>query len=204
MRLQANMVSHWLLMRKKWADRKIEGRKVAVKKMNIYKTKSLPFLGQFHSVFVYFLLIGILSCTNSLETQIEINAPQDRVWAVFSDTESYGEWNPMILKFKGKMIQGAQVEVELKQPGKDAMVFTPRITSYESGRKLEWQGVFLTRWLFTGSHHFELEKISENQTLFRQSENFSGIAVPFFNFSETKTAFEMMNEALKNRAEGKN
>lgn len=146
---------------------------------------------------------GFISCTKSLETQITINAPQERVWSIFTDTKSYAAWNPMILQFKGELKQDATIEVELKQPGKDPMVFQPQIIAFDRGRLLEWEGLFIGKWLFTGIHRFEIVPVTHDETLFKQSENFSGIAIPFFDFNSTKQAFEMMNEALKKRAEGK-
>jgi len=144
-----------------------------------------------------------VSCKNSLETEITIDEPSERVWDIFSDTKSYETWNPMILNFTGEMKQDAQIKVKLKLPGENAMEFTPRIIEFEKGRLLEWKGVYIAEWIFTGSHRFELERISDHKTTFKHSEKFSGIAVPFFDFSNTKIAFENMNKALKNRAEEK-
>ena len=150
---------------------------------------------------VLFMVLGFSACSKFLETEIIIAAPIEKTWEVFSDTSSYPDWNPMILKFNGEWKKDSVIEVELTQPGNDPMVFTPTIIAFEKGRLLEWQGVFVGKWLFTGKHKFELVSTSQNETIFKQSESFNGIAIPFFDFDATKKAFEMMNEALKKRVE---
>ncbi|MEM7183568.1 MAG: hypothetical protein AAF518_21855 [Spirochaetota bacterium] len=52
-----------------------------------------------------------------------------------------------------------------------------------------------------GEHSFRVEQVIENQVIFYQEENFNGILVPFFDFSNTKKGFQAMNQALKVRVE---
>ena len=35
-----------------------------------------------------------------IQTSIDIDAPADRVWAILTDFEHYGAWNPLILRVK--------------------------------------------------------------------------------------------------------
>ncbi len=58
--------------------------------------------------------------------------------------------------------------------------------------------------LFDGEHKFELIDNGDGTTLFRQSEKFGGILVPFFNKMldvNTVNGFNQMNQKLKELAE---
>jgi uncharacterized protein YndB with AHSA1/START domain len=44
---------------------------------------------------------------NQLHTEIEINGPAERVWAVLTDFASYPEWNPFIRQVSGELNIGA-------------------------------------------------------------------------------------------------
>jgi len=54
-----------------------------------------------------------------------------------------------------------------------------------------------------GEHNFEIKKLSQNKTLFHQSEIFKGILVPLNPqvIKGIETGFVAMNEALKKRVE---
>lgn len=62
--------------------------------------------------------------------------------------------------------------------------------------------------LFTGHHHFNLRP-TENGTRFEQSEQFSGILALVLGwigsdmYGKTERGFRLMNDALKERVEGK-
>lgn len=49
----------------------------------------------------------------SLETEIIINAPADKVWNILVDFDSYPEWNPFILSFDGEISEGKKFKVTL-------------------------------------------------------------------------------------------
>lgn len=74
---------------------------------------------------------------------------------------------------------------------------------------LHWKGRLLgIPWLFTGHHHFVLHP-TETGTRFEQSEQFSGILALVLHwigssmYETTQRGFALMNEALKERVEGK-
>ena len=152
-------------------------------------------------LFSLLVLQLFVACSDRLETEITIHAPRQKVWEIFADTASYPGWNPMILEFGGEMKQGEQIRVKLKQPGDDAMEFTPLVTEMIAGQVFEWQGKLLFDFLFSGRHRFEFVEISANKTLLKQSEQFSGILLPALNMENTRKGFELMNDALKKRAE---
>lgn len=138
-----------------------------------------------------------------LDTDIIINAPAEDVWRVVMDFAAYVEWNPFVRAIEGDPVVGERLQVTLQQKDSKPMVIRPRVV--EAGeRRFGWLGRFLVPRLFDGEHWFSVESIGDNQTRFRQWENFRGLLVSFLRGmleNKTKPAFEAMNRALKARVE---
>ena len=147
----------------------------------------------------------LAACSHSIATEVEIEAPADRVWAELAAFDTYGDWNPFVrrLEMQGALAVGEGIEVEIAPPGGDPMVFHPVITEVAPGRVFEWEGQLLIPGIFTGRHRFELVELAPGKTLLKHSERFHGILVPIFDFTATLAGFEAMNAKLKERAEGK-
>jgi hypothetical protein len=139
----------------------------------------------------------------SLSTEVQIDAPAERVWSVLSDFASYRSWNPFIVDASGEPAIGGRLHLRMEPPGGKAMSFKPRVTGAEPPRLLEWLGTLGVRGLFDGRHRFELAD-RDGGTVVTQSEEFTGILVPFVWNSmreRTRSGFEELNQALKTRAE---
>lgn len=132
----------------------------------------------------------------------EINAPVEVVWAQLTDTATFAEWNPFMPRLDGALSKGERLEVRIAPPGAKGMTFRPTVTAVEEGRRLEWLGRFLVPGLFDGRHSFTLTATAEGTSL-TQEEVFTGVLVPLLASTLTKTesGFQLMNEALKDRAE---
>jgi hypothetical protein len=139
-----------------------------------------------------------------ISTDIVVYAPKEIVWQVLTDFESYPEWNPFIRSFLGKPEKGKRFKVVIQQPGSNPMTFSPVCREISENTELRWLGSLGFKGLFDGEHIFELFEEEYGKTRFVQRENFSGILVPLLwrrlNV-KTRKGFEMMNEALKDRAE---
>ncbi len=140
-----------------------------------------------------------------LKTEIKINASPERVWSILTDLEKYAEWNPFIKKAKGTVQAEQRLEVLISPPNGKEMVFKPVVKSVIENSEFIWLGRFLFPGIFDGEHIFNLESL-DGQTLLVQKENFRGILVPMMWSSldtDTRAGFELMNKALKERAESK-
>ena len=133
---------------------------------------------------------------------VEIDASPPAVWATLTDLESFPNWNPFMLKIDGELRTGARLAVTIQPPGHRASTFRPTVLAVEPGRELRWLGRFLIPGLFDGEHSFRLEAIPRG-TRMTQAERFSGILVALSRraLSSTEAGFQLMNEALKTRAE---
>ena len=137
-------------------------------------------------------------------TEIQIDAPAERVWGHLTDFGSFPEWNPFIRRASGEVETGAQLEVHLQPSGGRGMTFKPKVLKAEPNRELRRLGKLWIRGLFDGEHIFTIEPSGDNRVRFVHRERFSGFFVPLFARSletDTRRGFEEMNEALKARAE---
>lgn len=144
--------------------------------------------------------------THRLHTHIDIDIPPERIWTILADFPDYPVWNPFIRRIRGVPAAGAKLEIHLQPMGGRAMTFRPTVLLAEAGRALSWRGRLLLPGLFDGEHRFFLESLAGGKTRFHQEERFSGILVPLFRVSlerHIRPAFEMMNRALKTRAEAR-
>ena len=139
-----------------------------------------------------------------LRTEIVINAPEERVWAILTDLDNYPNWNPFITEISGDLIEGEKLKFRIEHPNQARMDFTPTVLNMDENRELRWLGMVGSGGIFDGEHRFVIERIGENQVKFTQAERFTGILVPFFAQSldtNLRQGFENMNQALKELAE---
>ena len=135
-----------------------------------------------------------------IHTEIEINAPADRVWQILTDFTAFPDWNPFISSATGELSPGSRLEIHLK-----GMSFNPTVLKAEPGNELRWLGRFILPDVFDGEHHFIIESLSDDKVRFIQGERFTGLLVPLFTvmgmLKNTSHGFAEINHALKDRAE---
>ena len=139
----------------------------------------------------------------TLSTSILIDASPQKVWEILLDFKAYPSWNPFIQKIQFTDEAQENLEVLIAPPNGTAMTFKPQILSKTKDKEFAWMGKLGLKGLFDGHHSFILKE-TNGKTYFTQSEQFTGILVPLFKKSlHTKTlkGFELMNEAIKQRAE---
>jgi hypothetical protein len=139
-----------------------------------------------------------------LHTEIEIQAPPERVWSILIDFPSYEHWNPFIRHIHGSPQAGSPLHVRLQPSGTRAMEFHPTVLVADRPRELRWLGRVLMPGIFNGEHRFVIHELASHRVRFEQSERFTGILIPFFRASlerDAKRGFVEMNAALKQRAE---
>jgi hypothetical protein len=140
-----------------------------------------------------------------LYTEIDIQAPAERVWRLLTDFEHMPDWNPSMEQIEGEPVTGARLEIRFSSPnGKGGMRFKPRVLKAEPNRELRWLGHLGLPGLFDGEHIFAIEPLDRERVRFVQRERFSGLLVPLLAKSldkGTRAAFEAMNRAIKQQAE---
>jgi hypothetical protein len=137
-------------------------------------------------------------------TEIEIQAPAERVWAILTDFASYSEWNPFVRRAEGEAKVGAKLHLYIQPSGGKGLTFRPTVLVADSNRELRWLGRLWVTGLFDGEHSFSIEPLGEGRLRFVQRERFSGLLLPMLwkmLDRDTRRGFEEMNRALKLRAE---
>jgi hypothetical protein len=138
---------------------------------------------------------------HELHTEINIDAPPEIVWEILTDL---GQWNPFITSSVGQPEVGEKLINRMEPPGGKAMTFKPRVTVIEDAKTFEWLGKLGFSGVFDGRHRFELVLTPTGGTRLVQAESLDGVLVRFLRKSldtQTVQGFELMNAALKTRAE---
>ena len=154
------------------------------------------------------VLTGYAVYTNvspyTLEASIEIQATPQQVWAVLTDNAAYPEWNPFIISSSGKIQAGATL-TNVMHDASGNTTFTPTVQVVEPGRELRWIGRVGPGGIFDGEHTFTITQIRPGVVRLTQREDFTGVAVPFYEHwlrADTLPMFGAMNAALAHRVTG--
>lgn len=139
-----------------------------------------------------------------IQTQIDIAAPIEEVWQVFTDINHYKEWNPFLINMQGELTEGAQITATARLSKDKVKVGTPKVLKIVEGQKavlIAKKGI-----LFKGEHYFTFESLSDSSTRMIHGEKFSGL-LPFLLWNKLEPAFTKafiaMNQAMKERVEGR-
>jgi hypothetical protein len=154
------------------------------------------------------ILAGYATWTNTqpytLQASVQIHASPQRVWAVLTDLAAYSHWNPFIISSAGQLRPGATLVNRMHDATGDT-TFTPVVQVADPGRELQWIGRVGPGGIFDGRHTFTIRQIGPGLVLFTQREDFTGVAVPFYEghlHADTLPMFRAMNAALAVQAAG--
>lgn len=148
--------------------------------------------------------LSLLSLRRCITKEIEINAPCAVVWKVLTDLPGYSSWNPFIRRIAGDLSVGRHLRVLALLPCGLLIPLWPKILELAAERKIRWLGRLFLPSLLDGEHIFLLEPLGETRSRFTQMEEYRGALLPIvWNWlrDQGRTAFEMMNGALKKSAE---
>jgi len=141
----------------------------------------------------------------TMRTEITIDAPPERVWAVLAGFENYGAWNPFIRRITGKVTPDQLLHITARLSWLPPVSFRARIDKFSQGKMLGWHVVFLPG-LFEAHHWFELYPADTAKTRFVHSETFSGIlgaSLLLMLSGAFRQNYEAMNAALTYQVEKK-
>ena len=139
-----------------------------------------------------------------LHAQIDIQATPDRVWEVLTDFAAYPQWNPFITQAHGTARVGERLTNRMQPVGGRGITLRPTVLEADPGRRLRWLGHMLAPGIFDGDHTFTIQQLGDGQVRLVQQEQFRGLLAPLMAKSldrHTMPAIELMNQALKRRAE---
>jgi len=140
-----------------------------------------------------------------IQTQIEIQASPEKIWNILMDFDHYPEWNPFIKSISGDKKPGSKLTNFIQPPGENGMTFKPVVLINKANQEFRWLGKLWGGGFFNGEHYFILKDLGNNTIQFIHGEKFTGILVGMLGgmLKNTKNGFELMNQALKARAESR-
>jgi hypothetical protein len=136
----------------------------------------------------------------SFATEIRIQAPAGKVWRILADLPRWTEWNSTVERTEGVVEPGAKVTVYVKQnPGR---AFPLSVSELAAPHRMVWTGG-MPLGLFRGTRVYELNAPSPEETLFRMSEDYSGLLAPLITRSipDLQPAFLEFARCLKQASE---
>ncbi len=107
----------------------------------------------------------------SVYTEIIIDAPKDRVWAVLTDFESMPAWSKSLQKIRGDLSSGSQTQVDYIFKGK-LRVIPHHMVDFEAGTQFGWSDKLIP--LAKDRHLYRVETLSDNKTKFIQKDEVKG------------------------------
>lgn len=150
------------------------------------------------------VIFAVTGCTTHIpvRTQIDIDAPVDRVYSTLTDFENYPDWNPYHIRVFGKPELGAALEIRVERPdGKVIDVPAVHVLRLRENAELTWGGGI--KGVFYGEHVFELHALDGNRTRLIHNEDFEGAFIGFADLpgDVLTQGYKLMNEALKRHIE---
>ncbi|HBB30686.1 MAG TPA: hypothetical protein DDZ80_08400 [Cyanobacteria bacterium UBA8803] len=134
----------------------------------------------------------------SLYTEIEINAPKQRVWQVLYQKDRWKYWNTFLFDCDSKLSfrQGQEVFLSLRRlPNDEETEFESVVTQVDPEVCLRWTSAIPG---FRNEYVFELQEIGIRRTKYVHRSNFSGILtrvfVPFIRADEHRGMQRMARE----------
>lgn len=136
----------------------------------------------------------------TIESNIDIEAPIEHVWAVLTDRERYIEWNPVILSQQGTLARGCAATMRIN-PALFAMNVPIVYQEVKENQELSWFG---GPPLVKGFHYFRIEKIDNGNTRLIHGEKFGLMAtllgLPMI-VTLVKRKYIKADQAFKDRCE---
>ncbi len=140
-----------------------------------------------------------------IHTEIDIDAPAQRIWEILIDFASYPEWNPMIPRIDGEPRVGATVRFRIRV-GKITVPIDAEVVVADGPHELRWVGPARPwmRRVASGSHYYRLVDLGDGRTRLEHGEEFTGPIVPAHwarGESAMARGYASFNRAIKRRAE---
>ncbi len=141
-----------------------------------------------------------------IHTEIDIEAPAERVWEILTDFAAYPSWNPMIPNLRGDLFVGSRLDFKISLNKRLKVPISVELVTADAPHELRWVGPSFTplRRVISGSHYFKIDEIDDKRCRFSHGEDFEGLAMPA-RWRRAESAmtplYAALNRAIKQRAE---
>lgn len=144
-----------------------------------------------------------------IESELDIDAPIDRVWAILVDVAAYREWNPFVIRVDADgdpCAVGTRMRFVVRwstggtATSVEEVVGCAAPMSGHASWSYAYRGPLATLGLVRGTRTQTLEAVGD-RTIYRSVEPFSGALLAFVPLAAVRDGFERQARALRARAE---
>lgn len=128
-----------------------------------------------------------------------VDADAASVWAVLTDLESYGDWNPTVTSLSGEIEVGETLAGRLSFPNGVVVPFRPTVRVVDPERELRWEVAVGGRGTIDAEHSVTIEPREDGRVVLEQVTRVEGVlAAPLMGRfgAGVRAAMEAMGEAL--------
>lgn len=144
--------------------------------------------------------------TRVIEASSEIDAPPEAIWAVLTDLEHYGDWNPFTYHVESTLEIGTPVRLSVQLTDDWQTVSINTVTHVDAPHTLAWRTQLGAKFIMH-SHRFQtLEPLGDGRTRYTTRETFRGPLVPVVMMASgehVQRGFETVARTLKERVENR-
>lgn len=143
--------------------------------------------------------------TYSIHTEVTIDAPPAKVWAILTDFDKLEEWSSSFIKFEGEFRKDGPAKVTFKVGiGNLAQTFDHPLIHFEEGRLFGWSAP-LPYMHMHDNHKYIVEPREDGKTQFIQSDQLVGSGARWIGgmmSQQIMQTYVQFNRELKARVEG--
>ena len=99
------------------------------------------------------------------------------VWAVLTDVESYGQWNPFTPHARIDFTIGSPAQLWVRM-GPARMKITETVCAFEKPRLIAWSRAFGAHRLLFAVREQRLERLGESSCSYRNTDRLTGLLAP--------------------------
>ncbi|MEY2450287.1 MAG: hypothetical protein QOH79_3763 [Acidimicrobiaceae bacterium] len=140
----------------------------------------------------------------AIRSEIEIDAPIERVWSILRDFDSYPEWNPFTVSVLTTLELGSAVDMQVRLRPPKTMHQIEYVSAVVEGERLCWGGHVGPRWFIDADRCQVLTDLGDGRTRYVTTDVFRGVGVGLMFVvvgRYVQRGFDDVARALKARAE---
>uniref|UniRef100_A0A6U1SAK4 SRPBCC domain-containing protein n=1 Tax=Cyclophora tenuis TaxID=216820 RepID=A0A6U1SAK4_CYCTE len=142
--------------------------------------------------------------TYSISSELLIDAPPEKVWAVLTDFDKLSEWSPGMIKFEGEFRKDGPAKVTfLIGVGSHTQIFNHPLIHFDEGKMFGWSAP-IPHMGMKDNHKYIVEPTDDGKTKFIQTDQFHGQGAHLIGgmlANGALSGYVAFNRALKKRVE---
>ena len=145
------------------------------------------------------VVLAVLLPRKSVHAELVIDASPEEVWAVITNTATYGEWNPIFESVAGTFAEGETMAISMQLEDGSFTPVEAVVEAMVPNRELHQRAGF--PGVLTADHQWLLQETPDGTRVI-QHEEYRGVGVLFYDPAYVQVLYAEGLAALKLRLEG--